>query len=53
MNPRMKCYHIHFSNGYTIECCRRRKPVRLAAAFSRKRAANGSLYGSYVIVGGH
>ena len=49
MNPRMKYYHIHFQNGYTIECYRQRKPIRLAAAFSRKRAANGSLYGLFAM----
>ncbi len=48
----LKCWHIHFENGYAIECYRLRKPVRLAVSWSRKRAGDGSVYGSYRIVGG-
>ena len=48
----VKYWHIHFENGLVIECFRRHKPVRLAQAYSRKRATNGTYYGSYMIVGG-
>ena len=46
-----KLWHIHFASGHTLECIRRRKPVRLAEAYSRKRAADGLPYGDYIICG--
>ena len=45
-------WHIHFSNGYAIECYRRHEPVRLADSFSQKQAPDGSTYGDYIIIEG-
>jgi hypothetical protein len=51
-NRLVRRWHIQFENGYAIECYRRHRPVRLASAFSQKKAANGSVYGDYTIIEG-